>query len=283
MGGGWWWWWVTAAHSCCAPHACSIVAWSRILVQFKTHFPPHLLSFRWVFPRWHHRCLNGKLSHDRQQWTTESQRGLGQLLPCVRLFDFYCAPTISVVLRAGRDTKNLMSHSFVTSAPAVILFSVSQNEKPGVGRGRLSLLTPAAFMMVTVDVARHVAASEFTQLSDVLFGMIFCVPTCPNLSLQPLHWCLSSAWMCTWECVFEGQRSQSCPMTTEFLKNPWPPCWSCRATVYWATTSHHSQMLKGCERRIQLFTKERRKDELFEGEACVGHSWTASVSPLRLT
>lgn len=132
--------------------------------------------------------------------------------------------------------------------------------------------------MVTVDVAGHVAASEFTQLSDVFLGVIFCVPTCPNLSLQPLHWCLSSAWMCTWECVFEGQRSQSCPMTTEFLKNPWPPCWSCRATVYWATTSHHSQMLKGCEGGFSFSQKKEEKINFWKGR----HVWVTAELPQSL-
>lgn len=151
--------------------------------------------------------------------------------------------------RAGWDTKRTVESKLEPlglSCPSPVC-------KPQIRhRGR-------AWALFSSDSRRFLWLSQLTPMDRLqrvnllVFPASSCVWSCTRsymtkfvfvarpLTSACLH-TLSSAWMCTRECVFEGQRSQSCPMTTEDLKNPWPLYWSCRATLYRAKTSHRSQM-----------------------------------------
>lgn len=190
-----------------------------------------------------------------------------QLLPCACLFGFYCALTSHFALLGEQveTLKNLMSQGPVTWASAVILLSVNLTWETG---GR-------AWALFSSGTRRFFWLSQLTLMDTIQWASWLscpassCVWSCMRsymtkfvFAARPLMSAclhtLSSVWMCTWECVFEGQRSQSCPMTTEGLKNPWPLRWSCRATVHRAKTSHRSQMLKGVK---DGFSYSQKKDK----------------------
>lgn len=118
--------------------------------------------------------------------------------------------------RADEILKNLMSQSSITWASDVILYT--WNEKPGLGRECCSLLAPTSFYDC------H-SWCRWTRCSEWVDSVVQSLRVCDSymtkfvfvgrpLMSACLH-TLSSAWMCTWGCVFEGQRSQSCSMTTE--------------------------------------------------------------------
>lgn len=165
--------------------------------------------------------------------------------------------------------KNLMSQSSVTWASAVILLSVNLKWEAGgrawalfsSGTNWFFWLSQLPLMATVQRVSLLACAASSCVWSCMRSYMTKFVFVARPLMSACLH-TLSSAWMCTRECVFEGQRSQSCPMTTEGLKNPWPQHWSCRATIYRAKTSHCSQMLKGVKEGFNYSQKNEKEINL---------------------
>ncbi len=167
------------------------------------------------------------------------------------------------LLGVSWDVKNVMIHSSVISFSAVIFPSAKLKGDTGV-RCESDFFPNRPFSFIlwltfTVDIVGPAAVSvlDFSLHSCwTAVCCLLCVSLWTNTQvhlyshasinvcvLAHVFFCMY-AFVCVCVCVCPGQRSQPCPRITEGLKSPWPPCWSCRATVHRATASHCSPVDK---------------------------------------